>query len=98
MSPYEIDILLWYHSRVEDHPDLARNPPVWRETIDYFVNQELLTTNTERLATRRMCYAPTDRLHAYVYSICNVALPGSQWVTVYPADGPQGLGYGVPAK
>lgn len=98
MSPYEIDILLWYHSRLEDHPDIDRNPPVWSETIKKFRAEQLLVDQVPPNFKFPRCYEPTNRLHAYVDSICNVALPGSQWVTVYPADGPQGLSYGVPNK
>lgn len=79
MTPYEIDILLWYYARCEDHPDLERNPPVWRPTIAEFMDRGLLSTpHTER------CYELTPRGKAYVDALQRVPLPEQVWVTTYP--------------
>lgn len=88
MTPYEIDVLLWYYARCEDHPDMVRNPPVWRPTIDGFKADNLLTSG-EELCTRGTCYSLTERGTAYVEALQRVPLPTSRWVIEWPkADAP----------
>ena len=82
MSPYEIDVALWYHARPSDHPDLERNPPIWRPTIDWFLKEELLTRDSEEARKFGMRYFPTSRLKAFVYGLQQVPLPS--WTVVFP--------------
>ena len=77
MTPYEIDILLHYYARCEDHGDVERKPPIWPSTLLYFLEQELLATaNAEAQAH----YAITDRGRAYVEALQRVPLPVQVWV------------------
>lgn len=87
VSPYEIDILLWYHTRAEDHPDTERQPQIWRPTMQRFLEQGLLEfiSEHERDATYPMMYRPTDRCRAYCEALCSVPLPEHSWVVNWPS-------------
>ena len=87
MVPYEIDILLWYHTRAEDHPDLYRRPPIWPETIRRFVDEGLLWCSTEderNHPTHPMAYQMLPRGNAYCDALQAVPLPRSTWVIDWP--------------
>jgi hypothetical protein len=80
MTPYEIDILLWYYARCEDHPDKVRNPPVWKPTIDGFLDANLL-----HIAVDPDClYALTERGGVYVQALMRVPLPEPAWEVTWP--------------
>lgn len=71
MVPYEIDILLHYYSRCEDHEDIVRDPPVWRPTMLRFIEQGLI----EHSPGDGVTYALTDRGKCYVEALQRVPLP-----------------------
>jgi hypothetical protein len=76
MSPYEIELLLWYRARSLDHPDMSKNPPVWKPTIKSFFELGLMESDP----TSNRCYSLTERGHFYVTDgLCNVPLPVNQW-------------------
>lgn len=82
MCPYAIEILLWYYSRCSDHPDIVRNPPVWRQTIEPFLERDLLTTDRYRAVSFRdvQIYHITERGQFYVTEgLCKVPLPVPRW-------------------
>lgn len=86
MTPYEIDILLHYHCRGEDHEDVHRNPPVWRPTIDMFLQLDLLRqTRPEEQGRYPMVYTLTERGHAYCAALEAVPLPDAAWIVRWPA-------------
>lgn len=80
MTPYEIDVLLHYYCRAVDHPDMERNPPVWKPTILQFVGEGLLAVAT----SKGMCYSLTERGQAYVDALQRVPLPRSAWIVDWP--------------
>lgn len=90
MTPYEIDVLLWYHCRALDHPDMERNPPVWRPTITGFMEERLVrrVEVSEQNPTYPRCYSLTDRGRAYAESLQRVPLPVAAWITEWPTDEP----------
>ncbi len=76
MSPYEIDVLLWYHCRCVDHPDRLRVPPVWNPTIEKFFRDGLITHSENK----ELAYELTEKGHFYVTEgLCKVPLPVSEW-------------------
>jgi hypothetical protein len=77
MTPYEIEVMLWYYCRCEDHEDMSRNPPVWRPTIDQFMRDGMLVAGSDR---NDMCYSITERGKAYVDHLCAVQIPICKWV------------------
>ena len=77
MTPYEIDIVLWYYVRVGDHPDIQRNPPVWRPTVDGFIDNGLLLISKGRMD---VVYVLSERGRAYVEALQRVRLPVQTWV------------------
>jgi hypothetical protein len=79
MSPYEIEVMLFYYCRTVDHEDVSRNPPVWRPTIEDFLCQGLLRNRLDN-DTRDACYFITDRGRAYVEHLCSVSIPVCKWV------------------
>lgn len=85
MTPYEIDVLLHYHTRSTDHPDYVRNPPVWRPTIQRFVEDGLLSD----IPIDDQCYRITDKGRFYVEEgLCKVPLPEQAWRIPERADQP----------
>ena len=43
MTPFELDILLHYYCRADDHPSMRNPPPIWAETIRDLYDAQLLT-------------------------------------------------------
>jgi hypothetical protein len=78
MSPYDIEILLHYHSRTDDWSGPSAGNALHRETMRRFVQDGLLSRCEEPAASRD--YEPTERLHAYVEGLCRVPLPVQRWV------------------
>jgi hypothetical protein len=85
MTPYEIEVMLWYYTRCEDHEDASRNPPVWRPTIVEFLTAGLLELKPVE-SKRDVCYVLTDRGKAYCEFLCAVQVPVCKWVQPPRAD------------
>lgn len=83
MTPYEIDVMLHYYTRVNDHECVATNPPIWRPTIDDFLGLGLLELKASSDAT----YAITDRGKAYCEHLCAVQVPVCKWVQPEAGNG-----------
>jgi len=80
VTPFEIDVLLWYHARAGDHPKMAENPPVWRPTINSFMELDLLEPMPKDDRTWNACYRITERGDFYVrHGLCAVPLPEKTW-------------------
>ena len=80
MTPFELDILLHYYSRADDHPVMFDNPPIWPQTRDHFKAEELLG---ERPADKRhgdALYYLTERGKAYIEAVLALPLPVQVWV------------------
>lgn len=73
MTPYEIDILLHYYCRVDDHEDMSRTPPIWRPTIEGFIQEGVLSVGTGGREER--AYSLTDRGKAYCEQLQRLKLP-----------------------
>lgn len=87
MTPYAIEILLWYYARVADHPNVDDPPPIWKETLAMFLCYDLLTPSG--VAGPPSClakYQLTDRGSAYVHALMRVPFPEQRWVTTWPKD------------
>lgn len=85
MTPYEIGVLLHYYARVDDHPDIQRNPPIWRPTIDDFKAAKLLATRAAEDNRHEAVYVLTSRGRAYMDVLQAVPLPSLMWVM--PSEG-----------
>lgn len=83
MTPYEMDILLYYHCRVDDHPDIERQPPVYTPTMQSLVADGLITL----AGVEGRFYEMTPRGHAYCESLKRVPLPRPAWITDWPNKG-----------
>ena len=77
MTPYEIDILLHYYSRAEDHEDIHRKPPIWQPTLRRFLDDELLQPTANGAD---VIYAISERGTAYVEALQRIPLPVQIWV------------------
>lgn len=94
MTPFEIDILLWYHCRAEDHPVVtdgrARQEGLARETIQSFLDRGLLRLMAPRSDMQpRLAYALTDRGDAYCRALQLVPLPDARWHVDWPQWTPE---------
>lgn len=76
MTPFEIDILLHYATTSGDHPLMSNPPPIWRHTINGFLESGLLACGNDGQAA----YVATDRLRAYAEALQRVPLPVQVWV------------------
>jgi hypothetical protein len=74
MTPYEIEICLWYYSRGEDWNGM--DAPIWPSTLDKFKEFGLLESAHGH---RNMLYAPTAKLMAFVDGLCAVPMPIQIW-------------------
>ncbi len=79
MTPFELDILLHYYAIREDHPVVDRQPPIWPETCDAFLNEGLIEIIP--VVQRQYCtYRLTERGKAYIEHVLAVPLPVVKWV------------------
>ncbi len=79
MSPFELDILLHYYSRRDDHPVLADNPPIWTSTRGKMKSDGLLGEN-DPVKVGEPLYYLTERGKVYIEAILSLPLPVQQWV------------------
>lgn len=79
MTPFEIEILLYYYwSSVDEYP--KRNAPIFKETIGRFINLGLIIATP---SPHPCCYVYSgnrEALTAYVNALCAVPLPVQKWV------------------
>lgn len=76
MSPYELEIVLWYHTRSGDWKDGDFSAPVCHSTLKEFLALGLLEKGTASTSQ----YVGTDKLNAFVQSLQNTPLPTQAWV------------------
>lgn len=83
MTCYEMGIMIHYYTTPLDHPDIERNPPIWRPTITAFLDTDLLQlrdqAEPEEIRTAESCYVITDRGRAYVERLRTIGLPEQSW-------------------
>lgn len=84
MTPYEIDVMLHYYTRVNDHECVVTNPPVWRGTVEAFLELGLLALAVQ---PSDVCYRITERGKAYCGHLCAVQVPVCKWVQPEPSNG-----------
>lgn len=84
MTVFELGILLHYYARVDDCDACNRNVPIWRETVEMFLREELLRRAPEPI--RDACYEITDRGRAFVDALQTVPLPTQHWRVEWPAS------------
>ena len=78
MTPYELEILLWYHTRNIDHPHDGERPPIWEPTIDKLFRDEMLTSNV--VIQSNTAYRIAERGKVYIEAILTTPLPEKRWV------------------
>lgn len=71
MTPFEIDILLWYYGHADDHPVTVNNPPIWAETREMFYREQLLMKGR----TGKTAHQLTERGTVYVEGLQALPLP-----------------------
>ena len=76
MTPFEFGILLHYFCRADDPEDTMR-APIWRGTINGFMDENLLVPNAD--STRGTSYQLTDRGEFYVRAVLAMPLPVHRW-------------------
>ena len=72
MSPYEIEILLHYYACLDDHPQMYSPPPIWRDTINWFLQNQLLQDNGK---ADDAAYKITERGNVLIRAMCALPLP-----------------------
>jgi hypothetical protein len=82
MTTLEIEILLWYFCRAEDHKDAFNPPPSQKEAFARFVENGYLEDNSVdgQIGQGEMTYSPTEKLHVYCEALCKVPEPRQEWV------------------
>lgn len=78
MTPYQINILLWYHTREGDWNDPSVGSFLYKEAMDSFASDNLLCLDLE--APKGQNWFPTPRLHAFCDALCRTPLPVSAWI------------------
>jgi hypothetical protein len=76
MTPFEIDILLHYHTRGGDFRDGDFDAPIVRPTLEWLASAGLLR-RSEKLG---QMYEGTDATAVFVEALCNVPAPELRWV------------------
>ncbi len=92
MTPYEIDIALWYHTRAEDHPQVKRlrtpegsGAGLVSDTFVMFVETGMLRClSVSERNISGILYVATDKLNAYCSALQQVPLPTQKWVVDWP--------------
>ena len=79
MTPLQISIMLHYYTTAWDYRDGDFSAPAVRETIDYFVDEEML--GVADVAGKEVPYLRiTPKGTVFVDALCAVPLPVRQWV------------------
>lgn len=87
MTPLEIDIILWYHTRAVDYRDGDLSAPAVREAVDRFRDVDgLLELRPPTGSGDFRTYRLTERGQAYVDALIMTPLPICQWVIPCPAQ------------
>ena len=73
MTPFELDILLHYYCRGDDHRVVSENPPIWKETRQMFLDENLLRQRSH--TERDNSYAITERSKVLIEHILSLPLP-----------------------
>lgn len=73
MSPYELEVCLWYYARACDWENM--DSPFWERVRERFLKEELLKPSSKE---NRM-YEKTERLDAFVIGLCALPLPKKVW-------------------
>lgn len=80
MTPYEIDILLHYHSWASDWAGPSFGSELYKSTITRFIKLGLLVETSDEADSIDAKYQATARLLAYVEKLGKVELPTQIWV------------------
>jgi hypothetical protein len=78
MTPYEIEVMLHYNCIAIDHPDIHKNPPVWRPTVNSMLDKGMLKRTD--VGNADTAYQITEKGRAYVDHLCLVDIPICKWV------------------
>lgn len=79
MTPFEIEILLYYYySGEDDHP--RKNAPIFNNTIQRFVNLGLILASPAQHPCTYNYTGNKEALKAYVDALEAVPLPVQKWV------------------
>lgn len=84
MTPFELEILLHYYSRADDHPVMFQNPPIWPETRDRFMDNALLAKSP--VGYMSPAYVLTNRGHAFIRDVLKTPLPVQVWASPATAE------------
>lgn len=85
MSPLEIEILLWYHTRPVDFREGDFSAPAVRSAIDRFRDVHgLLQERTEKVSGDFRTYSLTERGEVYVSALMSLPLPVRECKWVIP--------------
>jgi hypothetical protein len=78
MTPYQIEVCLWYYSRALDWEGM--DAPIWPSVRDTFLSLGLLQQSHDI----NKSYEATPRLKAYVEGLMSMPLPTQSWtIPVY---------------
>jgi hypothetical protein len=80
MTPFELDILFYYYSHADDHPVVTENPPIWVQTRDWFIDQNLL----QHGGAFDRAYSITERGQFYINEVLKIPLPVRTWAIPWP--------------
>lgn len=79
MSPLQIEILLWYHSRASDYRDADFSSPPVRDAIDCFRDKSCMIEAIPRDLVERATYRLTDKGAAFIRHILALPMPVCHW-------------------
>lgn len=79
MTPFEIEILLYYYYSAEDNCP-KKNAPIFKSTIDRFVNLGLILAVPNQHPMSYTYSANREALQVYVDALGAVPLPVKQWM------------------
>lgn len=77
MTPFELDILLHYYCKGDDHNVVVENPSIWPETRKWFLDNDLLrlATDIEKQLGHESTYRTTNRANILIEHILDLPLP-----------------------
>ena len=80
MTPLHLEIILHYHSRVNDWRDGDFSAPVAITYLMDLVDMGLLFVNPDYEVLENVVrFLPTERLHVFVKHLCKLPLPIDEW-------------------
>ena len=80
MTPYEFSVLLHYYVSGAEHPDYARQVPVWDPTIRGLLACGMIEMRDGTTRPNSASYKTTEKADVWIKTVLSTPFPVQRWV------------------